>query len=95
PETNVVLQTVLPTNADFSEFKNHQNRQAAIQAVNDGLKRLSVEFEVGLLDLHAAFLDADGKLDARYTDDGLHLNGTGYQHWRNLLMNAELCFEVD
>ena len=39
------------------------------------------ETHVHYVDLHPLFLDARGRLDARYTGDGLHLNALGYQRW--------------
>ena len=38
------------------------------------------------IDLHSRFVDADGYLDPRYTNDGLHLTGEGYRLWRELLI---------
>jgi len=35
-------------------------------------------------------LDASGKLDKRYTNDGLHLNGAGYMLWKALLIEQKL-----
>ena len=28
-----------------------------------------------------------GKLDSRFTNDGLHLTGAGYQHWKQFLLD--------
>lgn len=38
---------------------------------------------LGLLDLHAAFLDREGQLIPGLFTDGLHRNEAGYGVWRN------------
>ncbi len=85
PKTVIVLQTVLPTNEAFSDFPKHQHKTKEIALVNAGMARLAASAGTELLDLHAAFTDANGQLDARYTNDGLHLMGAGYQLWIKLI----------
>jgi lysophospholipase L1-like esterase len=87
PRTKIFIQTILPTNNDYTQFKNHQNKTAAIDAVNNGLKTLCQQRQLQLVDLHAAFSDANGKLNSRFTNDGLHLTGAGYQHWKQFLLD--------
>jgi lysophospholipase L1-like esterase len=87
PQTKIFIQTILPTNNDYTQFKNHQNKTAAIDAVNNGLKTICQQRRLQLVDLHAAFSNADGKLDSRFTNDGLHLTGAGYQHWKQFLLD--------
>ncbi len=38
---------------------------------------------LGLLDLHAAFLEREGQLIPGLFTDGLHRNEAGYRVWRN------------
>jgi len=40
---------------------------------------------VTYIDLYSRFLDAEGRLDKRYTNDGLHLLGEGYVLWASIL----------
>lgn len=87
PQTKIFIQTILPTNNEYTQFLNHQNKTAAIDAVNNGLKTLCQQRQLKLVDLHAAFSDANGKLDSRFTNDGLHLIGAGYQHWKQFLLD--------
>jgi lysophospholipase L1-like esterase len=87
PQTKIFIQTILPTNNDYTQFRNHQNKTAAIDAVNNGLKTLCQQRQLQLVDLHATFSDANGKLDSRFTNDGLHLTGAGYQHWKQFLLD--------
>ena len=85
PNTEVVLQTVLPTNPAYPQFRNHQGREEQILVVNEGLSQLAAEYQIPLIDLHHHFADDQGFMKDRFTDDGLHLNGEGYAHWNQLL----------
>ena len=84
PRTMIYLQTILPVNNEF-EPRGQFNKDAAIKAVNDGLKKIAQQEEITLLDIHPHFTDKQGKLDRRFTYDGLHLNAAGYQHWIPLI----------
>jgi len=85
PKTKLYVQSILPTNADFTEFKRHQNKDEHIRFVNEGLKRICTEQGLIYVDLYSRFLGADGKMDKRYTNDGLHINGYGYMLWKKIL----------
>lgn len=89
PSTRIYFQTLLPTNNDFTNFKNHQNKTEHILFVNAGLQKLCAKNKVTFIDLYTPFTDAAGKLDTRYTNDGLHLTGAGYQHWKELLLKGK------
>jgi lysophospholipase L1-like esterase len=86
PATQLYIQSILPTNNAYTNFKNHQDRGAQIAAVNKGLQQLCAERKLVYVDLHSAFVDGDGKLDSRYTNDGLHLTGAGYKRWKEVLL---------
>jgi lysophospholipase L1-like esterase len=85
PSTKIFFNTLLPVNNEFTQFKNHYNKDEHIAFVNAGLKRIAAEKHINLIDLHPNFKDAAGKLDKRYTQDGLHLTAEGYQVWKALL----------
>ena len=42
------------------------------------------------VDVYSHLLDAEKQLDARYTYDGLHLSGLGYQAWVRCLQQQHL-----
>ena len=88
PKTKVYLQTLMPVNNTFTQFKNHYNKDEHIAAINTALKRLASEHNVTLIDLHPHFMDNEGKMRKEFTQDGLHLNAAGYQHWATLLKNG-------
>ena len=85
PKTRLYLQSVLPTNNEFTEFKRHQNKDEHIRAVNAALQGIAAENGAVWVDLYSAFLDESGKMDKRYTNDGLHINGYGYEKWKAVL----------
>jgi lysophospholipase L1-like esterase len=85
PSTRIYLQTLLPVNNEFTQFKNHYNKDEHIQAANEALKRIAKSERLTLIDLHPHFLGKDKKLDKQYTMDGLHLNAAGYRRWAGIL----------
>lgn len=89
PHTKIYLQTLLPVNNTFTKFPNHYNKDQHIKAVNDELKNIATQEHVLLVDLHPAFMDKEGKLNATLTEDGLHLNPKGYKVWADVLQKGK------
>lgn len=85
PNTKIYIQSLMPTNSDFSDFKNHQGKIKQIKQLNKRLEALSTETGTGFIDLYPHFEDETGKLSKKYTNDGLHLMGAGYIHWTSIL----------
>ena len=84
--TKIYVQSILPVNgADFSKYKNHYAHSHLIVPTNKRLEALCDEKGVTYLDVWGALADAEGKLDKRYTNDGLHLMGEGYVVWRDTI----------
>jgi lysophospholipase L1-like esterase len=85
PGTRIMLQSILPT-AELSRD------DAVVRPVNLRLAALarSTEFAgfTTWLDLYPAFVDAQGKQDARLFVDGLHPSEAGYRVWRDRLVPA-------
>lgn len=88
PQTKIYFHTLLPVNNEFTQFKNHYNKDEHIAFVNSQLKAIAQEMKITLIDLHPHFLDAAGKLDKKYTIDGLHLTAEGYKVWKRLLQDG-------
>lgn len=86
PATAIYIQSILPTNNNFTDFKNHQNKTEHVLFVNTALKKLCTEKKITYVNLYDSFIDAEGKLDKRYTNDGLHLTGEGYLKWKEVLV---------
>ena len=85
PHTRIYFQTLMPVNNQFTQHKNHYNKDEHISAVNEGLKTIAAKYHITLIDLHPHFLDEQGRMNAAYTMDGLHLNEKGYQVWKQVL----------
>jgi lysophospholipase L1-like esterase len=88
--TKIIVQSILPTNNDFTEFKRHQNKTAHVLFVNAALENYCKEIGLVYVDLYTAFLDENKKLDKKYTNDGLHINGYGYMKWKEVLVERGL-----
>ncbi len=81
PETKIYIQSVLPVTKRFNEAEINEK----IVQLNAKLKDLAKEFSVQYIDLFSYFLDKNNQLDARYTLDGVHLNGEGYLLWKQVI----------
>ena len=86
PKTKLYVESILPTNNDFVEFKNHQNKMEHIQFINKKLQEICIAEKLFYVDLYNSFLNEQGKLDKKYTNDGLHINGYGYMRWKEVLV---------
>jgi lysophospholipase L1-like esterase len=86
PATKIYVQSILPTNNNFTLFKNHQNKTEHILFINNELKKLCIEKKITYVNLYDAFIDQEGKLNSLYTNDGLHLTGEGYIKWKEVLL---------
>jgi predicted alpha-1,2-mannosidase len=83
PETEIIMQAILPV-----EDAIHYTRpNESIRAINTQLKEISQNENIQYIDIHTTFSDENGKLDLKYSIDGLHLNGAGYLLWKDILMN--------
>lgn len=85
PATQVYVQSILPVNDFFGKFTGHTSRVKEIQWVNRQLQQKSVANGYAYIDFYPSFCDKGGKLNLKYTNDGLHLNGQGYLLWTHLL----------
>ena len=87
PATQIYFHTLMPVNNEFTQFKNHYNKDKHISFVNEELYKLGAEEKITVIDLHAYFMDKQngGKLNKAYTQDGLHLNAAGYKLWAEIL----------
>ena len=86
PATEIYLQTLLPVNNDFTQFKNHYNKDEHILNVNEQIKKLGKQEHIHVIDLYPHFLNSEKKLEKKYTEDGLHLNAEGYIVWAEILL---------
>lgn len=86
PKTKLYLQSVLPVSDAFRMFQGHTSRWQLVPEINARLQELARAEQVTFIDLYPHFVDhATGKLKAEYTNDGLHLLGSGYLKWRDIV----------
>ena len=78
PHSTIYINSILPT----YNFKGVEN--SSIIELNNRLKLLTRDNKINYIDLYPSFTKGT-KLDMAYSFDGLHLNGKGYQVWKNLI----------
>lgn len=84
--TKIYVQSILPVNGDdFSKYPDHYAHGGEIVPTNKLLEALCDEKGVTYLNVWGALADDKGRLDKRYTNDGLHLMGAGYLVWRDTI----------
>jgi lysophospholipase L1-like esterase len=83
-KTQIYFYTMLPVNASFEKFKNHYGKDEHILYLNDEIRKFTAK-NVTVIDLYPHFLDANKKLRAELTKDGLHLIPAGYEVWKEVL----------
>lgn len=88
PETRVFLQSVLPLNPAYPGFPQHYDKELQVLRLNPMLREVAAALGCHFVNLYPLFLDAQERLDARYTGDGLHLNEAGYTVWVRYLREA-------
>lgn len=83
--TKIYVQSILPVNGDLPGYERRKACAPLIVPTNKRLEALCDEKEVTYLDVWGALADHEGRLDKRYTNDGLHLTGEGYVVWRDAI----------
>lgn len=90
PATQLFVQSILPVNKAFADFKNHQNKDEHIIWANTHLQTYCNEKHIRFVNLYPYFLDENNQLSKQFTNDGLHLNGNGFMNWKSILINEKL-----
>lgn len=87
PETKLYCISVLPMNKDIESYStvNAEQNNKKVVELNSLIKQLTNEFNATYLDLYSFVLDENGYLIKEYSDDGIHLNASGFIVWTNLL----------
>jgi len=81
PKTRIYIQGLLPVD----DAVHYTRKNGDIIQINMELKNMENDRGIVYIDLHSAFLNEEGILDTEYSIDGLHLNGKGYQLWKELI----------
>ncbi len=77
---------MLPVNPDLNKFQGHTSRWKMIPDINVKVKKIAKKESAKYIDLFCHFVNDEGKMDLKYTNDGLHLLGKGYILWRDIVM---------
>lgn len=85
PKTQIYIESLLPVNEKYGRFKDHYSKADSIVSLNNNLENLAKEKGQTYVDLYSSFVDSEGKLKDKFTEDGLHLNGKAYQLWKSLV----------
>lgn len=71
----VYVQSILPVREPSSVDNGR------IDAANEIVKELALEYGCEFIDIHSAFTDQNDALEQELTKDGVHLNDEGYTVW--------------
>jgi len=80
PETKLYLYSILPVNPDVRVIPI-DNKD--IVFINKAIQQIARDNQLKYIDLHTKFADKDGVLFAKFTSDGIHLNGDAYLLWKS------------
>ncbi len=85
PATTLYVQSILPVNSVYGKFPDHTKNNDIINGLNAQIKANATSHHYQYIDLHDRFIDANGKLNATLSNDGLHLLGDGYLLWKHIV----------
>lgn len=82
PKTEIFIQSILPINNKYYKgIATNEN----IKTVNAKLKIIADENHSTYIDLFSHFVNSDGNLAEKYSNEGLHLLGAGYLVWKSVI----------
>ena len=76
PQTRIFVQSILP---------RHRSYTRRIQTLNARLEALAVNHGGSFINLYPHFADPTGQIKRAFSNDLLHLMGTGYARWVEVL----------
>jgi lysophospholipase L1-like esterase len=87
PGTKIYVQSILPVNEQLLAkfYPKSKIRAENIRKLNDFLKDLSSEYQIGYINLYSLFKGDEDQLDEKFTYDGLHLRGEAYLIWKSYI----------
>jgi len=82
PSTKLYLQSILPVN---NQVRNSGKSNSDIVFLNKKIKDIATQNGLEFINLHQLFLDENGNLNSNLTQDGIHLDASGYLIWKKEL----------
>ena len=90
PETELVMQSLLPINESFKRYKNLDGKTDQIPEINAKLAALAQEKGLKFINLFPLFVEPGTNiLRKELTNDGLHLKDDGYKIWVKAIKDAK------
>ena len=80
PWATIYLESILPEGQAALD-RNSKSSNAAIDDMNNELKKLADELNIQYVDIASEYKDAQGRMDSQYTTDGIHLKKEAYCKW--------------
>lgn len=87
PQTKLYVQSIFPVNEKFGKFSGHTSKKQQIGEINKMLWKHASQYGYIYKDVFSELTDSTGRLNAAYTNDGLHLTGAGYMKWKETIYN--------
>lgn len=82
PQTQIVLQSLLPINESFNRYKLLAGKTDSVPAINSRLKALAKSEGIAFVDVFSLLKEQGSpSLRKELSTDGLHLNEDGYRIW--------------
>ena len=78
------IQPVMQSTLFVDPVKIHNRKNSDVEELNNKLKKYAIENDLLYIDINVK-LSKDKKLRSDYSYDGLHLNGEGYQAWKEVI----------
>lgn len=82
PETKIIAFGLMPANPSVKWIRLDNSR---VRQLNDLLRPIALQYGAKFVDLYPFVSDAALALDRQYTTDGIHLNGSGYARWIDVI----------
>ncbi len=87
PMVDMYVMSIIPQNKDL-EISNNFNvtkNNETIRNLNVDIRKMCEEYGYTFVDIFHSLIDENGYLKKDYSDDGLHLNSSGFEVWASLI----------
>ena len=85
PTTRVYTHSLIPFDSSI-HYTSLAGKENTVREVNQTLLDCAEEYNYTFINIYTHFVSENCyKIDRAYSNDGLHLNGAGYDRWREIL----------
>lgn len=87
PATKLYIQSILPINEIKCKYRLLKGKSDVLALYNKKLEELAAQMDIGFINSYSLFLEEESidQLNPILTNDGLHVNESGYKIWSNFL----------